>query len=120
MTTPAAGATGLATSMASQATRLAALRESVGSMVGLGSEMQRAVARATETQSLPTLLDFDAGFAPASEMVKCICTPLPGCRSSCLLTLSNSTMVEADKGLTAFIDHWVGVFSNEQGFWEQQ
>ena len=62
----------LAISMASQATRLAALRESVGSLTGLGSEMQRAVARATETQSLPTLLDFDAGFAPASEMVKCI------------------------------------------------
>ena len=108
----------LAISMASQATRLAALRESVGSLTGLGSEMQRAVARATETQSLPTLIDFDAGYEVASEMVKCICTPLPGCRPSCLLA-TGADMAEADKGLTAFIDHWVAVFTNDQGFWEQ-
>ena len=119
MNTPATGATRLAGSMAIQASRLAALRESMGTMSGLGTELQRAMARAAETQSLPTLREFDAEYEVASEMVKCICTPLPGCRPSCLLP-TGADMADADKGLTAFIDHWVTLFTNEQGFWEQQ
>ena len=66
MSTPAAGATRLAAVMASQTTCLAAsqalrvFRESMGSLNGLGTEVQRAMARATETQALPTLREFDA------------------------------------------------------------
>ena len=105
--TPATPVVAPTTVIEAQRVRLQSLQSSVN-MVGVPQDVQTALKRTMEVESLIGLHDINPSFAPASRMVRVVSTPLgiPGSAAENLLLPAGSKPEDFDKMLMEFAAKW--------------